>query len=340
MKLSEWARAHNLSYQTVWRWFKNGTLPVKAKQMPSGQIIIDDEEYDEESCDNVIEKEITISQADKEMFKAIMKEAQTDKDYKIITHGNVIIEKNYAEEVSKKLDILLNEIISMKKELAICKAIKNCEKEEFKVLQEEITSSLTDTACGIALEKMAEEKKIKSIELSEKLVQEMKDKQKELTKRLTTEDVNTKIGFKRAKLETVASLIKACKELIAIEDKKDNDFCPTIIKNILDKIEDFVHNNKPITDEEKQMFEQMKQWLSNKQIKLFTKIAYSIIEKSYNEYSKEDVANKLEDCIISLRQYKDNMTNEQYQTLQDICSIQELYKKIFSCNKRTNKRIL
>lgn len=40
MKLSNWAKKQGISYQTAWRWWKNGKLPVDAEQMKSGTIII------------------------------------------------------------------------------------------------------------------------------------------------------------------------------------------------------------------------------------------------------------------------------------------------------------
>lgn len=43
MKLSVWAKAKGVSYQTAWRWFSEGRLPVKAEKMPSGTIIVEPE---------------------------------------------------------------------------------------------------------------------------------------------------------------------------------------------------------------------------------------------------------------------------------------------------------
>lgn len=40
MKLSDWAREQGVSYQTAWRWYKAGKLPVRYEQMPSGTIIV------------------------------------------------------------------------------------------------------------------------------------------------------------------------------------------------------------------------------------------------------------------------------------------------------------
>ncbi|MGH6815119.1 MAG: IS607 family transposase [Hyphomicrobiaceae bacterium] len=40
MKLSQWAKNTGVSYRTAWRWFKAGTLPVEAVQMPTGTIIV------------------------------------------------------------------------------------------------------------------------------------------------------------------------------------------------------------------------------------------------------------------------------------------------------------
>jgi putative resolvase len=40
MKLSEWAAQQGVHYQTAWRWWKRGTLPVPAWQLASGTILI------------------------------------------------------------------------------------------------------------------------------------------------------------------------------------------------------------------------------------------------------------------------------------------------------------
>jgi putative resolvase len=40
MKLSDWARKQGVSYLTAWRWFKSGKLPVPARQLPSGTILV------------------------------------------------------------------------------------------------------------------------------------------------------------------------------------------------------------------------------------------------------------------------------------------------------------
>ncbi|MDL2059225.1 recombinase family protein [Mesosutterella sp. AGMB02718] len=42
MKLSVWARQRGICYQTAWRLWKNGKLPVPACQLPSGTIVVDD----------------------------------------------------------------------------------------------------------------------------------------------------------------------------------------------------------------------------------------------------------------------------------------------------------
>lgn len=41
MKLSDWAAQQGVHYQTAWRWWKRGTLPVPARQLPSGTILVD-----------------------------------------------------------------------------------------------------------------------------------------------------------------------------------------------------------------------------------------------------------------------------------------------------------
>lgn len=44
MKLSVWAKKQGIHYQTAWRWFKEGKMPVRAERMPSGTIIVYEEE--------------------------------------------------------------------------------------------------------------------------------------------------------------------------------------------------------------------------------------------------------------------------------------------------------
>lgn len=41
MKLSDWARQNGIRYKTAWLWWKHGTLPVPARQMPTGTILVD-----------------------------------------------------------------------------------------------------------------------------------------------------------------------------------------------------------------------------------------------------------------------------------------------------------
>lgn len=41
MKLSEWARQQGVSYRTAWNWFRAGVLPVPARQLPTGTILVD-----------------------------------------------------------------------------------------------------------------------------------------------------------------------------------------------------------------------------------------------------------------------------------------------------------
>jgi putative resolvase len=41
VRLSEWAKQEGIHYQTAWEWFKQGTLPVAARQTATGTILID-----------------------------------------------------------------------------------------------------------------------------------------------------------------------------------------------------------------------------------------------------------------------------------------------------------
>jgi hypothetical protein len=41
VRLSEWAKQEGIHYQTAWKWFKDGTSPVPARQTATGTILID-----------------------------------------------------------------------------------------------------------------------------------------------------------------------------------------------------------------------------------------------------------------------------------------------------------
>lgn len=42
VRLSEWAKREGVHYQTAWKWFRDGTLPVPARQTATGTILVDD----------------------------------------------------------------------------------------------------------------------------------------------------------------------------------------------------------------------------------------------------------------------------------------------------------
>jgi len=44
MKLSTWAKKQGICYQTAWIWFRDGKLPVRAEQLPTGTILVFPEE--------------------------------------------------------------------------------------------------------------------------------------------------------------------------------------------------------------------------------------------------------------------------------------------------------
>ena len=41
MKLAEWARRNGVHPQTAYRWFREGTMPVSARRLPSGTIMVE-----------------------------------------------------------------------------------------------------------------------------------------------------------------------------------------------------------------------------------------------------------------------------------------------------------
>lgn len=47
MKLSAWAKQNGVHYQTAYRWYRRGILPVPARKLDSGTILVDDPKPDE-----------------------------------------------------------------------------------------------------------------------------------------------------------------------------------------------------------------------------------------------------------------------------------------------------
>jgi len=41
VKLPDWARTQGISYRTAWEWFKRGTLPVPARNLSTGTILVE-----------------------------------------------------------------------------------------------------------------------------------------------------------------------------------------------------------------------------------------------------------------------------------------------------------
>jgi putative resolvase len=41
VKLAEWARRNGVHPQTAYRWFREGTMPVPARRLPSGTIMVE-----------------------------------------------------------------------------------------------------------------------------------------------------------------------------------------------------------------------------------------------------------------------------------------------------------
>lgn len=46
MKLSEWSKKQGICYKTAWLWFKEGKLPVPAKQTATGTILVEEGSVD------------------------------------------------------------------------------------------------------------------------------------------------------------------------------------------------------------------------------------------------------------------------------------------------------
>jgi predicted site-specific integrase-resolvase len=49
LKLSQWAKKQGIHYNTAYRWFRNGTLPVKSYKTKSNTILVEEDVEAEEA---------------------------------------------------------------------------------------------------------------------------------------------------------------------------------------------------------------------------------------------------------------------------------------------------
>jgi len=56
MKLSQWAKDQGIAYSTALKWFHDDKLPVQATQLPTGTILINDNQ------NNHLHKSIKLSE--------------------------------------------------------------------------------------------------------------------------------------------------------------------------------------------------------------------------------------------------------------------------------------
>jgi putative resolvase len=54
MKLAAWAHANGVHPQTAYRWFRQGTMPVPARRLPSGTILVEVPGSDDDGLDRYV----------------------------------------------------------------------------------------------------------------------------------------------------------------------------------------------------------------------------------------------------------------------------------------------
>ncbi|MCX8076517.1 MAG: IS607 family transposase [Aquificaceae bacterium] len=104
MKLSDYAKKKGVSYRTAWRWFKAGY--IKGEQLPTGTIIVYEEEKEKSQGDRcIIYARVSSKQRkeDLEIQVQRLKEYATKKGYQILT-----VVKEVASDVSDKRQGLIN----------------------------------------------------------------------------------------------------------------------------------------------------------------------------------------------------------------------------------------
>lgn len=307
MKLSEWAKLHNLQYQTVWRWFKNGQLPVKAKQMPSGQIIIEDDETDMEETEE--KKEFSISPADIEVFKKILQEANADKEIKIITHRDVVIQEDHSGALEKKIDKLMEEVLYIKLILQ-----SKEDKVDTSKLKEDIEKSFVLTETADKLEKSALLQKEAAEKAKEELLKSIKKTQKEKTEKLNRKEKAKRngksVGFARADQFKIDELLKIGTDIIEKRMKYTAGTAGTIynipfndmstMQKIIDKV---VDSEEETNDEQTVLFDKCCKWLDEQKdlVKKGVENTVTLSEEEVNMMTKNIEENETRSVPAALK---------------------------------------
>ena len=97
MKLSVWAKQQGICYMTAWRWFRQGVIPVKAIQLPTGTILVQNANSESNSLikKNVIYCRVSSANKKDDLMRQIqrccdfaaVKGISIDKIYKEIASG-------------------------------------------------------------------------------------------------------------------------------------------------------------------------------------------------------------------------------------------------------------
>ncbi|MDQ7082813.1 MAG: recombinase family protein, partial [Aquificota bacterium] len=84
MKLSEWAKKKGVSYKTAWRWFKKGY--IKGYQMPTGTIIVEEDEKKERGNRCIIYARVSDRQSKDNLERQVerLREYAISRGYRIL----------------------------------------------------------------------------------------------------------------------------------------------------------------------------------------------------------------------------------------------------------------
>lgn len=95
MKLKDWAEKAGVKYLTAYRWFKAGTLPVKAYQTNSGTIIVEDE---------FLESSTTSSASNDAMSLFLKKTVEFSKNNSTVEDFAAYVISNFQLKISNTVD--------------------------------------------------------------------------------------------------------------------------------------------------------------------------------------------------------------------------------------------
>lgn len=332
MKLSEWAKKHNLTYITAYRMFKNGQLPVQAIQTTTGTIMVEEENLEKNTR---IEPSKDLDAFIRGIFDLLsMSNEQVSKLYSddevfdsLECAYGILKKKVNKENNINEMTKLRDEIDNLKMELNTIKRQLNIQTQyNIKQLKDDIINNLTENITANNFEKIYQEQSEKAAEKVFAQNEEMIKKSKEKIEKFQSKITPGHNSFKRTKQASIDDLLNIGKEVVSQKTNLGNisEHGASQYKIILERIIDQLKMLEArATDEQKEKIK----ILENHYNKAVIKYSFIVLEKllSNNNIQIEDRVTIMCKEIITLKDNYNILTDDEKLRMKQLEEIKDLF---------------